>query len=60
MRRSVKPGQARPVATASKMNRELDWVLDEWRTCAPEDRLKLVIAKILYEEKLPVEPRRAV
>ncbi|HWI61932.1 MAG TPA: hypothetical protein VNT75_08850 [Symbiobacteriaceae bacterium] len=60
MRRGMKVGQARPVAQTSTMSRDLDWVLDQWRSSSPETRLQLVLAKIRQEEKLPHEPNKRV
>lgn len=52
MRRGLKVGQNRPAQQPSSMARELDWLLDEWRTSSPEARLQLVLAKIRQEDKL--------
>ena len=60
MRRGLKVGQARPVMQSSTMSRDLDWVLDQWRSSSPEARLQLVLAKIRQEEKLPHEPNKRV
>jgi hypothetical protein len=61
MRRHNKFLQARPSATTNAMSKDLDWVLDEWNASSPEAKLKLVLAKIRHEEKLPTDAgRRAI
>ncbi|MDF2629698.1 MAG: hypothetical protein K0R39_3529 [Symbiobacteriaceae bacterium] len=60
MRRGHKVGQARPTVQTSTMSRDLDWVLDQWRSSTPEARLQLVLAKIRQEEKMPHEPSKRV
>ncbi|HLN64501.1 MAG TPA: hypothetical protein VK464_23510 [Symbiobacteriaceae bacterium] len=58
MRRGARIGQAKPEMQTSKLGRDMDWMLDQWRTSSPEDRLSLVLAKIRAEEKLPHEPAK--
>lgn len=59
MRRPVKNKPPKLGYAAKTMNRELDWLVDQWRTSRPEDRLQIVLAKIKAEERL-AEPARAV
>lgn len=60
MRRGLKVGQARPATQSRTMSRDLDWVLDQWRSSSPEARLQLVLAKIRQEEKMPTDPNKRV
>lgn len=59
MRRPIKQKPKRNSLTPSTMSRDLDWLVDQWRTSRPEDRLQLVLAKIRAEEKM-AEPAPAV
>lgn len=60
MRRGLRNGQAKPSPQTSTMSRDMDWMLDQWRTSSPEHKLQLVLAKIRAEEKLPHEPAKRV
>lgn len=60
MRRGLKIGQNKPAAGNHSISRELDWLVDQWRSCSPEMRQQLVLAKIREEEKLDVKKEEAV
>jgi len=34
------------------MSRDLDWLVDQWRTSRPEERVQIVLAKIRAEERI--------
>lgn len=52
MRRPIKNRPAKPTFSPSSMSRELDWLVDQWRSSKPEERLQIVLAKIRAEEKI--------
>lgn len=52
MRRPIKNRPAKPEFAPSSMSRELDWLVDQWRSSKPEERLQIVLAKIRAEEKI--------
>lgn len=58
MRRHMKVNQARPEVATRTMSRELDWLLDEWQGSSPEEKQRLVLAKMKQEEKLREKPAR--
>jgi len=60
MRRGLKVGQTRPAMQNNTMSRDLDWVLDQWRSSSPEVRQQLVLAKIRQEEKQSPEATKRV
>lgn len=60
MRRGQRTGQAKPAPQTNTMSRDMDWLVDQWRTSSPENKLQLVLAKIRAEEKLPHEPNKRV
>lgn len=59
MRRPPMRKPQKPSYTPTRMSRELDWLVDQWRTSRPEERLQIVLAKIRAEERL-TEPRQAI
>lgn len=52
MRRPIKQKPETPRYAPTTMSRDLDWLVDQWRTSSPEDRLQIVLAKIRAEEKI--------
>ncbi|HWI50653.1 MAG TPA: hypothetical protein VNT01_00755 [Symbiobacteriaceae bacterium] len=60
MRRGLRVGQTRPAIQNNTMSRDLDWVLDQWRSSSPEVRQQLVLAKIRQEEKLSPESNKRI
>lgn len=39
------------------MSRELDWLVDQWQSSRPEERLQIVLRKIRAEEQLETPDR---
>lgn len=59
MRRPIKNRPPKAQVVPTTMSRDLDWLVDQWRSSRPEDRLQIVLAKIRAEEKM-AGPRQAV
>ena len=52
MRRPIKQRPVRPEYGHTTMSRDLDWLVDQWRTSRPEERVQIVLAKIRAEERI--------
>lgn len=52
MRRPMKHRSQKMSSAPSTMSRDLDWLVDQWISSRPEDRLQIVLAKIKAEEKM--------
>ncbi|MEW8978505.1 MAG: hypothetical protein AB2385_08890 [Symbiobacterium sp.] len=55
MRRPIKQRPIRPDYRSRRLSRELDWLVDQWQSSSPEERLQLVLAKIRAEERIEAE-----
>jgi|GEM_PF-1431661 len=60
MRRPIKQRPVRPEFSTTTMSRELDWLVDQWQTSRPEERVQIVLAKIRAEERMEEEAAPAL
>lgn len=60
MRRPIRQRPVRPEPASGTMSRELDWLVDQWQSSRPEERLQIVLAKIRAEERLEEERQKAL
>jgi septum formation topological specificity factor MinE len=57
VRRPIRHKAQRASHVPSTMSRELDWLVDQWQSSRPEERLQIVLAKIRAEERLETPDR---